>query len=257
MDKATQKIYITNNYDKFKTLEGNRQISEGHVKKIMKSIFINGWLCNPIKVNENMEIVDGQHRFEACKRMAIPIQYYISPNESSQACRIMNDNQRGWRAQDRMTNEAANGNQAAKTLLMLASQYSEYKPEAVFLAFTKKYDNKSAAFNVELVDNLLMGEQIMACMDALRAAGCKVCGSGTVRAVKVMQKMGADMKILTDSINKFGEAIIGDQSIATQAAAYYLLTKVYNHHKSTRYVEFPPFGSRAYKMAVRGKEAEK
>ena len=36
-----------------------------------------GFIKNPIVVNEKMEIIDGQGRFEVCKEKGLPIYYNI------------------------------------------------------------------------------------------------------------------------------------------------------------------------------------
>ena len=74
MDNAKQQ---STNYDEFRTLNANRNVSENHVKQIKAAIETVGNLTEvvPIIVNENKEIIDGQHRFEACKELGLPIFY--------------------------------------------------------------------------------------------------------------------------------------------------------------------------------------
>lgn len=67
----------TKNYNLFKILEENRNVPEVRIERMISSIKgFDMTNCNPIIVNENMEIIDGQTRFMACKRMGFPI-YYI------------------------------------------------------------------------------------------------------------------------------------------------------------------------------------
>ena len=70
-------ITSTNNYDQFVLLGNNRDVREGHVKAIMRSLEKNGnWtLRRPIDVNESFHVIDGQHRLEACTRLGIPVGY--------------------------------------------------------------------------------------------------------------------------------------------------------------------------------------
>ena len=76
------KIYSTMEYDKFKYQIGNREIMENNVKDIIKKIEKNEYdTAFPIVVNKNMEIIDGQHRFEALKRLGLPIIFCFSSNE--------------------------------------------------------------------------------------------------------------------------------------------------------------------------------
>ena len=59
-------IYATTDYDKFKFLEGNRKLRLNNLEKMRESM-IEEQLVIPICVNENFEIIDGQHRYTICK----------------------------------------------------------------------------------------------------------------------------------------------------------------------------------------------
>lgn len=70
----------TTDYSKFKLKEDNRKISEGLVKRLKESIEQFGFIeAKPILVNEDFEILDGQHRFRALKDLGLPIYYEKSP----------------------------------------------------------------------------------------------------------------------------------------------------------------------------------
>lgn len=72
------RIFRTTDYSIFKFNESNRDINKLNLKKIKESIQKIGFQSNKrILVNENMEIVDGQHRFVACKELGLPIEYEI------------------------------------------------------------------------------------------------------------------------------------------------------------------------------------
>ena len=75
----------TNNYELFSFRDDNRhKIDNDHVERLKKSITENNLLeHSPIIVNEDYEILDGQHRFEACKRLGIYFYYTITKLESS------------------------------------------------------------------------------------------------------------------------------------------------------------------------------
>lgn len=116
---------FSSDYNKFKHLDGNRTIIEAHVKKLMKSIDENGWLNNsPILVNQNYEIIDGQHRFEACKRLSLPIEYMITYGEDLKTCIIRNNTSRKWTSTDFIRAKAAEGNEDFKYLLRVIECYT-------------------------------------------------------------------------------------------------------------------------------------
>lgn len=69
-------IYKTKNYEVFKFIGGNRTIRPGNIEKMRQSM-IEQQLVIPICVNENFEIIDGQHRFTVCKELKKPVYYYV------------------------------------------------------------------------------------------------------------------------------------------------------------------------------------
>lgn len=74
------KINKTTNYHLFKFRDDNRAtIKQGHVKNLIESIKTRDLTeYKPITINEDFEILDGQHRFLACKKLNLPIYYQIT-----------------------------------------------------------------------------------------------------------------------------------------------------------------------------------
>jgi hypothetical protein len=74
------KVEKTKDYSIFKYLLGNRPINKAHLKKLKSSIEKNNHLnLHPIVVNQNYEIIDGQHRLECAKELGIDI-FFIRSN---------------------------------------------------------------------------------------------------------------------------------------------------------------------------------
>lgn len=94
------RIYQTSDYNIFKKLCGNRAVLESRKNIIKKSIEENGYIRNPIVVNEKMEIIDGQGRFEALKELKMPIEYVIAYGTGQKECVALNVNQKNWRTFD-------------------------------------------------------------------------------------------------------------------------------------------------------------
>jgi len=67
-------VMLTSDYGMFKHIAGNRDIVESNVQAIMNQLRERGQQ-QPIIINERNEVIDGQHRLEACKRLKMPIQY--------------------------------------------------------------------------------------------------------------------------------------------------------------------------------------
>ncbi len=99
--KVEQKIEIltTTDYSKFKTIKGNRKISEKHVRELIRSMQ-DEKIVAPIQVNEHMETVDGQHRVEASKRLKIPVYYYVVRGAGLHTVQKMNSHTENWKTDD-------------------------------------------------------------------------------------------------------------------------------------------------------------
>ncbi len=72
-------IHKTKDYNQFIFREDNRaKISQAHVERLAQSIASRNLLeFKPILVKAAMEIIDGQHRFLAAKKLGIEIYYEI------------------------------------------------------------------------------------------------------------------------------------------------------------------------------------
>ncbi len=93
-------VYETKDYDIFKRLAGNRYTSENRIEKIIKSIGAVGRLNIPILVNDKLEVIDGQNRLEAFRRMSLPVMFIMQKNLGVDACIEMNKNHSPWTVDD-------------------------------------------------------------------------------------------------------------------------------------------------------------
>jgi len=93
------KVLLEKNLTKFSLLDDNRDIDKKHVAMLVISIKRFGQLM-PIVVNEDLEVIEGQHRLKACEELGIPILYVISLKASSKDVAVMNNSQKGWKNKD-------------------------------------------------------------------------------------------------------------------------------------------------------------
>lgn len=103
------KVYKTNDLSIFKVIGGNRVPNPQHIKRLKLSITTNGMLCNPILVNEKMEVIDGQHRLLACKECDSFIYFIILKNYNLNEVHTLNLNQKNWTKKDFMEGYADMG----------------------------------------------------------------------------------------------------------------------------------------------------
>lgn len=95
------RIYNTKKYDSFKTVQGNRVVNPTHVKNLIKSISANNLLeYFPIAVNQDMEVIDGQHRLEAAKTMGLPVYYAVVYQTGLDDVQRINSNIINWKTND-------------------------------------------------------------------------------------------------------------------------------------------------------------
>ena len=107
--QEVNRVYRTNDLSIFKIIEGNRVPNPQHIKRLKSSILINGMLCNPILVNEKMEVIDGQHRLLASKESNSFIYYIILQGYSLSQVHTLNLNQKNWTKKDFMEGYADMG----------------------------------------------------------------------------------------------------------------------------------------------------
>lgn len=107
LSEASKKIHktaaaqFTTDYDMFKFIMSNRDTDRTHVKKLAKAIREKNLLhLNPIIVNENYEVIDGQHRLEAAKMLGLPIYYNIDSDVTQEDISGMNSNKKNWTVMD-------------------------------------------------------------------------------------------------------------------------------------------------------------
>lgn len=121
---SEKKIYVTTDYDIFKTLTGNRDVKNGRVVKTIESIQEFGWLTEPILVNENLEVIDGQGRLEALRRLEMPVEFIIEKGIGIKECQGLNHYQKNWSTMDYIDSFIAGGNE---NYIWLKSMISKYK----------------------------------------------------------------------------------------------------------------------------------
>lgn len=100
-DKQVMAVYHTKDYSKFKHIDGNRNVVKPHLKRLKASMEKN-YLFSPILINEKHQIIDGQHRFEVCKELGLPVYYIIKKGYGLNEVQVLNSNLKNWSSDDYM-----------------------------------------------------------------------------------------------------------------------------------------------------------
>lgn len=98
-------VYFSNEYGGFKFLKGNRDINEVIVNRILHSIKEEGvdlLKYSPIIVDQDMHILDGQHRFTVSKMLKRPVFFIIASEMSVREIAKINSNSSNWKIKDYM-----------------------------------------------------------------------------------------------------------------------------------------------------------
>ena len=133
-NKRELRVFKTKQYAIFRRMEGNRSVTSKRAGRIRESIESIGLIPVPIVVNEHMEIIDGQGRFEACKSLGLPIYYMVVPGLKLADCVSMNINSTQWSQKDYIDSYAETGNKNYQRLKRLIESYDLPSSTAVCAA---------------------------------------------------------------------------------------------------------------------------
>ena len=134
------KVMYERNHTKFSRLDNNREIDKRHVASLVVSIKKYGQMM-PIIVNEKLEVIEGQHRLEACRELNVPVAYIINIKSSSKDIAIINNTQKGWSNKD----------------FLWHFSHQSHSNHAVYRRIDKFFKNYPINFSIGLM--LLAGKQ--------------------------------------------------------------------------------------------------
>lgn len=118
--KKIIEVFETNDYGLFKRLKGNRDVN--NVKGIVRSIKQVGYIMNPIIVNENMEVIDGQNRIEALQQLELPVHYYVVNGATIDTARALNLGRANWKPLDYAKSYAEEGDTSYQLLIKILDE---------------------------------------------------------------------------------------------------------------------------------------
>jgi len=231
--KTNFELGETKEYQMFKTLDHNRSISEKNVSKILSSIKEQGIQC-PIVVDSRGNIVDGQHRLEALRRLNMVVPYIISYNWGDD--KSISKLQEGlkWNSLDYCKSNASKGNIECQTALRLISEVKKANIKitpVVVLSIAQK--GKSVFLSTNLKNNTYKVNEdvfntILSYAEALsnNPMGTNAYGQKILRPLKFMHydsKTGLDLEALelTSKMNYI-------QAFSNEQDQVKYLTDIYN-----------------------------
>lgn len=133
----------TIDYNMFKTTGYNRAINQNNVNRLIKSISAHNMLeQHPIIVNENFEVIDGQHRLAACRKLKIPCYFTVAEGYKPIDMILLNTNSLQWLARDYLNYFVAQGN--INYIYLRDLQLSTGRPLSFILALCGYGSHKGA-----------------------------------------------------------------------------------------------------------------
>jgi len=165
----------TKNYERFNFVSTNRDISNANLKKIESSILEIG-VQIPIVVNQNYDIIEGQHRFIALRKNKMVIPYVMSKNASENFIAKLQESKR-WTAEDFCRRLATKGDLDCTTALEIAEKWN-------------KMSNKKMA-NIRSLELLMSSRNSTGIKTVLKEGKFRVnleCANNVFEALQLMSK---------------------------------------------------------------------
>ena len=123
-DVVANQVYRTTKYERFSFLDGNRNLNSMHFERLKTAISTMDLTeSNPILVNDDFEIIDGQHRFEVCKYLKKPIYYLQKKGYGLREVQMLNANMKNWRLEDYVEGYCDLGNEEYLYLRSFLAQH--------------------------------------------------------------------------------------------------------------------------------------
>lgn len=231
MEDSTTTIRRTMNYDQFKFIHNNRDQSRGHIETLKRAFEEVGNLTEvqPILVNENYEIIDGQHRFIAAKESGAPIFYTVRPGLRISDARSMNILHREWTTDDFAHSYADGGDVNYKKYIEIKDDYN--LPHSVIMEYINGGQSRGAFATFRHGEFVLPNEAAARHrLDMLLEVMPKLPIGKDVnfaRAyLKVMAVPGFDQARMVDKVTRLGDMM---RKYATVPEYQRAIEDLYNH----------------------------
>ncbi len=146
-------VFCTNEYGRFKIINGNRQLNEKKIKRIILDIEsgIDVLQYYPITVKEvkdRLEIIDGQHRFYISKKLKRQIHYILMEEDRSLPdIAKINSNTEKWKTADFINCYIQQGNENYKMLQEFMDKYGFNSTVSIKLLQAGNPGTESGLFN--------------------------------------------------------------------------------------------------------------
>ena len=234
----------TYNYSQFRFANYNRIVDPKHVQQLVNEVKGGHPLLSPVIVNEKFEIIDGQHRLEALKRLKEPVEYIVRPGAAKSDVVSINNSQVRWRPITWIESYANAGNKNYQFFLNFLQNHKGYKwpifsledllPNPISTEINHHIHIEDVKFEVDY-EHVAHAEQIVNDAALLKEKCGKKSSKSVVRvtieALKILETR-PDFKfneLLSKTNSRQYEQITSTCSLGSQAALKFL--EIYNSRK--------------------------
>lgn len=235
IDKEVGKVYYTNDLSLFKFMEGNRSPNPKHISRIKKSMEKIGLLMNPIIINSELEIIDGQHRFLAAKEVGLGVYYIIADDYDIKEVHALNVNQKKWTLDDFIDGYSDLGNKEYSKLKKLMNKYPIFNTSTA-IKFACNSDNGNAIIRVQEGRFKFTRDWNDACLFAeyIKEMAKHYSGATRTTFVRVLIKLtdnktkGFDLAEFVGKVKKYPHMLYPISGVSANTE---MIEKLYNYRK--------------------------
>lgn len=233
MNKKQEIItYITDEYSLFKKLEGNRIINLKNVNAIIKSVTSNGYKPTILIVNEKFEIIDGQHRLEAFKKLNLPIEYQIRTGLTLKDAIALNVANKTWTNLDYIESYASLDYKDYIDLLNLINSFKLVSYETIIEISGKTNKQHLLEGKFKIKDDLLNISKQLEFVENFKKLNLKINGRRTyleVLLARISDSEFIDSDRLLEQAEKYGNIVLN--SVVNSDDGLIKLQELYNYRK--------------------------
>lgn len=202
----------TTDYKQFKIMSGNRKIVKFHVENLGRSmaLYPEIFKLKPILVNKHMEVIDGQHRLAAAKKLGVPVWYDKVDNAGANEAIIINNNQRNWSIDDYARSFAAFGKQPYKDFIKLHEEHPHI-PVYTIMRYIGGANSNAPKFRVGEFETpiLEIGKVFLEQLDELSELAPRIVQTHPSRAMfQVFQTSGFNFDRLLSKMNQVNPVML-------------------------------------------------
>ena len=215
-------------YSKFTLISGNRGVSEAHIDKLVAMITADeDWLTfNPITVDSNLRVLDGQHRLIAAQKANVHIWYKIRSKKTSlEVVARINDCQKSWTPDDFVFMYATLGNVHYKAFWEFYKGYG-LSPSTGLILFGGQSMKSLRNGTLKVVDILKAEEIADALMDVKKYVPFADYNRFASAFVRVFENKEYNHKRMLTKLRQRKDVI---RKLATVEDYMRMLEDIYNH----------------------------